>query len=316
MTSLEGTPTLSRGQVAGHPAMLRAVARPAVTFVKYYDKGSTDLGGEQIARGLQARGWQARTAFPSELGALPPGILVFLKTSRLDHLVRARLHGHRLVLDVQDTPVFKRHLKNRWLYDALIFKNARQLQDFGRRGSLDRVIYHQWDPRYRRHQATDDRLRLAYLGTPRSLALWERIPEVSFIDAPWFTAAVEFNCHLSIREAGRDALYKPNCKVSTAAACGANLITTADVSTVELLGADYPFYCTADLESISATIERTQQAFGGPVWELGLRRMQRVREVTRLDGVLDGYEELFAQLIEAHTVADVHSPHEQTGRRH
>ena len=43
---------------------------------------------------------------------------------------------NRLVLDVQDTVVFKRRIKNRWLFDALIFKNGRQLADFARAGSV------------------------------------------------------------------------------------------------------------------------------------------------------------------------------------
>jgi len=50
-----------------------------------------------------------------ELGEVPPGILVLIKTSRLDHLLRAKARGHRLVLDVQDTVVFKRRIKNKWL---------------------------------------------------------------------------------------------------------------------------------------------------------------------------------------------------------
>ncbi len=50
-------------------------------------------------------------------------------------LARAKARGHRLVLDVQDTVVFKRRIKNKWLYDALIFKSRRQLADFGRRAS-------------------------------------------------------------------------------------------------------------------------------------------------------------------------------------
>jgi hypothetical protein len=274
-----------------------------VAFVKYYEKGSTVMGADQIAEGLRARSWDARSIPVAELAGVRNGVLVFIKTSRLDHLLLARARGNRLVLDVQDTVVFKRRIKNVWLYNALIFKNRRQLDDFGRPESADRVIYHQWDPRYSVNQAPGDRLALGYLGLQRSLALWGNLPEVEYLDHDYFTAGLRFNCHLSVREPGRESLYKPNCKVSTAAACDANLITTRDVSTVELLGEDYPFYCEPERGSILAAIERARAAFGSPEWQRGLERMRRVRELTCMDRVLDGYEALFRDLAPASAVA-------------
>jgi hypothetical protein len=267
-----------------------------VAFVKYYEKGSTIMGADQIAEGLQARGWNARSIPVRELRGVRNGILVFIKTSRLDHLLLARARGNRLVLDVQDTVVFKRRVKNGWLFDALILKNRRQLADFGRPNRIDRVIYHQWDPRYSLHQAPGDRLALGYLGLPRSLELWGRLPGVECLQDGYFDEAARFNCHLSIRRPGREFLYKPNCKVSTAAACGANLITTRDEATVELLGEDYPFYCEPEPESILAAIERARASFGSAEWHAGLERMRAVREITHLDRVLDEYEALFRDL--------------------
>ncbi|HEY9422192.1 MAG TPA: hypothetical protein VIW92_12315, partial [Thermoanaerobaculia bacterium] len=252
---------------------------------------------DQISEGLRSRGWDARSIPVAELGTMTGSILVFIKTSRLDHLLAAKARKNRLVLDVQDTVVFKRRIKNRWLYDALIFKNRRQLADFGRRGKPDRVIYHQWDARYAPNQAPRDRLALGYLGDPRSLSLFGQLPEIEFVQNGMFAAASRYNCHFSVREPGRDFLYKPNCKVSTAAACEANLITTRDVSTVELLGEDYPFYCEPDRDSILAAIERARSSFGSPEWHRGLDRMRAVREATRMDRVLEQYEALFSELI-------------------
>jgi len=270
-----------------------------IAFVKYYEKGSTVMGGDQIAAGLQDRGWNARSIPVGELRGVERGILVFIKTSRLDHLLLARARGNRLVLDVQDTVCFKRRIKNRWLYDALILKSRRQLADFGRPDSADCLIYHQWDPRYSVHQAPRDRLALGYLGLSRSLALWGRLPGVEYVDHGYFEAAKRFNCHLSIREPGREFIYKPNCKVSTAAACDANLISTRDDSTVELLGEDYPFYCEPERGSIMDAIERARAAFGGAEWQRGLERMRQVRERTSLSRVLDDYEALLRRLAAA-----------------
>ena len=136
-----------------------------VAFVKYYDKGSTVMGAHQIADGLAARGWDARRSTPGEIGAGPqrhPGLHQDLAPR--PPAARASAHGNRLVLDVQDTVVFKRRIKNRWLFDALILKNRRQLADFGRPRRADRLIYHQWDERYTPNRAPHDRLVLGYLG--------------------------------------------------------------------------------------------------------------------------------------------------------
>jgi hypothetical protein len=269
-----------------------------IGFVKYYDKGSTVLGADQIAAGLAARGWEARSLHVRDLPGVRNGVLVFIKTSRLDHLLLARARGNRLALDVQDTVVFKRRIKNRWLYDALIFKNRRQLADFGRPGRADRVIYHQWDPRYSLHKAPLDRLVVGYLGTQRSLGPLRHLQGVEHVDDDYFAAADRFNCHLSVRSPGREILYKPNCKVSTAAACGAALISTRDLSTVELLGEDYPYYCEPERESILAAVERARATFGGAEWHAALDRLRAVREITGIERVLDEYEILLRQLVE------------------
>ena len=268
-----------------------------VAFVKYYDKGSTLMGAHQIADGLAARGWRARAIYARELAAVRRGIVVFIKTSRLDHLLGARARGNRLVLDVQDTVVFKRRIKNRWLYDALILKNRRQLADFGRPGRADCLIYHQWDPRYTPNRAPQDRLEVAYVGLPRSFDLWGRLPGVACVaDGLAGGAALGFNCHLSIRRRGREFLYKPNCKVSTAAACDALLVTTRDVTTVELLGEDYPFFCEPEPDAIIAALERARAALGSRAWQEARARLRAVRERTSLGRVLDDYDALLRGL--------------------
>jgi hypothetical protein len=284
------------------PAQNRSEIAPPpvpVAFVKYYEKGSTVMGADQIAEGLAARGWNVRSLPVAEIASVRDGVLVFIKTSRLDHLLLARARGNRLALDVQDTVVFKRRIKNRRLFDALIFKSRRQLDDFGREDRPDRVIYHQWDPRYTVNQAPRDRMALGYLGLARSLTHWGQLPDVEYCDGDYFVAGLRYNCHLSVREPGREFLYKPNCKVSTAAACDANLITTRDLTTVELLGEDYPYYCEPERESILAAIERARASFGTLLWQRGLERMRQVRELTCMESVLAEYEKLLRLLAPA-----------------
>ena len=142
--------------------------------------------------------------------------------------------------------------------------------------------------------------RLAYGGIPQARNAGRdgpgRFPEVECVEDGFFTAAARFNCHLSVRQPGREFLYKPNCKVSTAAACGAVLITTRDLTTVELLGEDYPFYCEPDPDSIHAAIARARTAVGSPEWQRALDRLREVRELTSMNRVLDQYEDLLRAL--------------------
>jgi hypothetical protein len=264
--------------------------RPVV-FVKYYDKGSTALGADLVGAALVARGVDARSIYHHELAGVRDATVVFIKRADLLHLLGARRRGCRTVLDVHDTVVFKRGIKFASLYDGLIFKNRRQLRDFGRRRAVSRVIYHLWDPRYRHHQAPAGELRVGYLGDRRSLAMWGQLPGVECVSDDFFQAAPRFNAHLSVREAGRDFLYKPGAKVSTAAACGAVLVTTADESAREMLGPDYPFYCPPDRQGILAAIERLRGAMEGPEWRRALARLAEVRERTAPDVIAGEYLE-------------------------
>jgi hypothetical protein len=267
-----------------------------IRFLKYYDKGSTVMGADQVSAGLAARRLDAAAIYPRDLPRLSGAIVVAIKTSRWWDLLLARSRGNRTVLDVQDTVVFKRKIKNLALWDGLIFKNERQLRDFGRpalAGGRDRVIYHQWDPRYRPAAAAERSFAIAYLGDRRSFPFGDRLPGVVVCSSDYFRRALDFNCHLSVRASERELLYKPNCKISTAAACEVNLVTTPDVSAVELLGEDYPYYTAADLESVVVTIERARRDFRGETWERGLAAMRRVRERTSMDRVLDDYVRYF-----------------------
>ena len=79
------TPDLSSvdGSTGAPHLALESTNRPRIAFVKYYDKASTLLAGEQVATALIARGWSADVVPARELGRIRrPHVLVFIKTSR------------------------------------------------------------------------------------------------------------------------------------------------------------------------------------------------------------------------------------------
>jgi hypothetical protein len=274
-----------------------------VLFVKYYDKGSTVMGADQISEALRAEGVDARSVHVEDILDVRGALLVFIKTSRWLDLWRARRRGNAVILDVQDTICFKRRIKNARLWDGLIFKSQRALDDFATDRSQSVVLYHQWDPRYRPHEAGVEKLKVAYLGHRRSLKRWGEFPEIDCIDedalraigryGDLMTAALPYNCHFSIREEEREFLYKPNAKVSTAAACDVNLITTPDAISVELLGPEYPYYTDVSPASIARVMAKARETLGGPVWRQGLEKMAEVRERTKIERIAKDYIEYF-----------------------
>ena len=115
-------------------------------------------------------GTPARSIYATELAGIRNAIFVFIKRADLRHLLAARLAGNRSVLDVQDQVVFRRWISYGLLYDGFIFRNRRQLEDFGnrRRRVVCRTIYQHWDPRYGAHRAGR---RRSPAGVPRHPAL-------------------------------------------------------------------------------------------------------------------------------------------------
>lgn len=259
-------------------------------FVKYYQKGSTDIAADQMTAALTHRGIATRSLFADEIGAVRDAILIFIKRADLAHLLGARLRGNVVVVDVHDTVVFRRGVRYRPLWDGMIFRNERALLDFGRGRSGAVTIPHHWDDRYERNRAALDRLRLAYIGEPRSFPPgWEPIPGVEMVVDQWFARAPAFNAHLSLRRPGREMLYKPNMKVVTAAVCEAVLITTRDESALEHLGPGYPFYTGPERADVVAAIRSAEEAVGGADWQRALATLAEVKERTSLARITELY---------------------------
>lgn len=260
-----------------------------VCFVKYYQKGSTDIAADQMAVALRRRGIAARSIFARELTGLRDAILVFVKRIDLLDLWRCKRARNPIVVDVQDTVVFKRGIRYAAAWDGMIFRSRRALEDFGRGRAGAVLIPQHWDERYHPRTVPDDRLRLGFLGDPRSLPFTEPIPGLTAVFDDWFGRAGEFNAHLSVRGTRREQLYKPNNKISTAAACNAVLLTSRDEAAREHLGDDYPFYTDPDREAVIAAIAVLERRFGGTDWKRALEQLAAIRVATSLERTTDLY---------------------------
>lgn len=269
-----------------------------VCFVKYWDRGSTAIGADQMAPALERLGVAVRSVHAAEARSVRDAVLVFIKRADLADLLAARARGNRLVLDVQDTLVFRRWISHWPLYDGIIFRNRRQAADYAPRNALCSTIYQHWDPRYGPHTNGHGGLRAAYLGIPRSLDAHARLPGVEMVGPErWFARHAEFNAHLSARATRRERLYKPNAKVATAAACDAVLITTRDSAALELLGEDYPFYLDgADEASVADGLARARHGFGEAEWREALARLRALKAELAIERVAERYLDMLREL--------------------
>ena len=296
--SARPAPAPSRGS---SPARQSSAARE-VCFVKYYQKGSTDIAADQMAVALRRRGVAARSIFASELQGLHDAILVFVKRIDLLDLWRCKRAKNPIVVDVQDTVVFKRGIRYAAAWDGMIFRSRRALDDFGRGRAGAVLIPQHWDERYRPRTVPDDRLRLGFIGDPRSLPFEEPVPGLTAVFDDWFGRAGEFNAHLSVRGTRREQLYKPNNKISTAAACNAVLLTSRDEAAREHLGDDYPFYTDPDREAVIAAIAVLERRVGGTDWKRALEQLAAIRVATSLDRTTDLYLDYLSRFGELRTL--------------
>lgn len=172
-----------------------------------------------------------------------------------------------------------------WLADHIIY-SGQYIADYWSQyiNGPYSIIAHHWDSRIT-EESIHDELRIGYIGAsfnhgaPEYPVLGVYHPELG---RKW---ANQFNCHWNVRELKKN-IFKPATKVVTAAAVGANIITTMEPSSVELLGDDYPYYVTNDIE---ATYNKVKEEFGSKLWFDTLNRMFEIKEKTSLDTCVKQY---------------------------
>lgn len=256
--------------------------RPAV-FVHPGAVGEAPPRLTALAEALSARGRSSRAVAASALGGVRHAIVIFASDTRAGALVRARLAGCIVLLDVRGFPAGPRFPGGARLVDGAIFRSRRQQKDLDRPRWTSCVIYDEPEPGLAPHAVAAGEFRVACFGAGSAGEHFGSLRGVAFIDSHPLRHAGQFNCHLALRRPGAAGLYQPGAEVANAAACGAVLVTMRDAAAEELLGDDYPFYCAGDRAAVEAAIARARKLCGGPEWQAALARLREAAAKTTLE---------------------------------
>ena len=136
--------------------------------------------------------------------------------------------------------------------------------------------------------------RALYFGNPQNLVLPPTLN--GYVDSMTVTTNPEmikalpnlpnYNFHLNVRPPYDQKqllrVYKPFTKGVNAAACKSNIMVHRDTDdALEMLGEDYPFLLhSQDALHVEEIFRHAQDSFGGKVWNLGLERMEHLRQQT------------------------------------
>ena len=235
--------------------------------------GSGRLRAVQIRDELLRHGYQSEIV--ADCREVKDAILVYIKGANIDRAAAARERGNKVVVDLIDphqkhchrvlseSPAkatrFFLHELPPALFDGIIFVNSfsyAQYRDYGPE-CLKSVIFHPWDTRFVQ-PARFSRFSLACLGHSNAqisvpdltnFVLSRHVLRQEVIDQ-----VRQYACHLSVREVDggnsierfgdpRARFYsKSNIKISTAAACGANIISSMDTGSSDVLDREYPYW--------------------------------------------------------------------------
>ena len=249
-----------------------------------------------LTEALSRRGRTSRAGTAGELRSVRGAIVVFASDVGAGRLLRARLAGNRTLIDVRGSAAGPRLPGGARLVDGAIFRNRRQQKDLDRPRWTSCLIYDEPEPGLGPNGVATGEFRVACFGASAAGGHFGKLRGVAFIDSHPLRHAGQFNCHLSLRVPGPAELYEPGGEVANAAACGAVLVTMRDAAAVELLGEDYPFYCTGERAAIEETIRRAREARGKAPWKKALALLREAGAKSTLERVVEQHLEHFAAI--------------------
>ncbi len=285
-----------------------------VFIVAGFYEGSSLNRGYQIAQELRKQGRRAividvginwNKLSRAKLRFIRNAIIIFVKVSSFGATERVKKKNNVVLWDLVDRPVSYFDVlkeRNTQLFDGIIYPNQKVQIDSGQYFNnkiLGCVLYHHWDPRWQFNRAKE--LKLCYIGSINKYNIipeYVKIKDINIFEnalkngvkSGLFKWALAYNLHFSVRDTkNKGFLYKPNTKVSTAAATNSNIILSNDPSNIELLDRSYPYYTESALESVIRTIDYAKKTYKSGIWKKGLSMMKEVRERTHVSQIAKDY---------------------------
>lgn len=222
-------------------------------------------------------------------------IVIAVKHISTDAIRELRKKGNKIILDLVDLFCYKRYASQFISLTAVdgAITCTESVKEFFMPWMPNMVmtIPHHWDTRLMDKAEDTETFAIGYVGDKINHEL-KAVDNVVPVYHDWVDNAFKFKCHYSVRQPHSIAAnFKPPTKVSTAAAVGANIITTRDAGVVELLGDDYPYYVDYDKKSINEMVKKVRLDWLEDTedWKKGLDYMAVVRSKTSLPVCAEGY---------------------------
>jgi hypothetical protein len=216
--------------------------------------------------------------------------------------------GNIIILDLIDYIYFTKWQQlfiSIYRYDAVIVQNQYICDEIVERYSYSgicKVIQHHWDPSLEVQEYCETPLKIVFTGLLRDHVDSKEL-NCNYLDELGIESVGHhgqyYPCHYNVRKKNTwQALTKSNIKLSNASACGSNIIITHDESIKGLVDPDYPYLMKSDtLEEARAMVEKVLETYQGPIWQKGLKMMEKVREQTSINRIIPKYVKLFEELL-------------------
>lgn len=262
------------------------------------------MRGEQICAELRKLGYNAITATKNETVKARDSVVIWVRRTVNSRSLSQCRKNNLVIYDPLDRITdlcYNRITDN---IDAVIFPSANQLIDYDEAEHLKAYyLYHHWDSRLIKYP--HDHFELGYWGYTTSAVNVRNVIEKQ---NRWTSARVgEFpteaffrriSCHYGVRDKKRGLGWRPTTKISTAAACGANIIITRDAMSEELLPKDYPYFVeSADLKETLNMINYARVSYGRDAWKYGLECMEKIRVKTSIKRSAYLYSKIIEDLV-------------------
>ena len=269
---------------------------------------SFKMRGTQMVDAMQQRGYNTEIVHPDQLDEVKNAVIIFVRRSISGRKFRNLLKHNILIIDPLDRIGDLHKMDHLKRFHAIVFPSDTQRNEFATYTANNNqgayFLHHHWDPRLVEY--THGHFELGYWGyTASAVNVRNFVPRVNrytstrSFSIPPADLFQRVSCHYNVRDRNHGQGWRPTTKISTAAACGANIITSRDKMSLELLPHNYPYFIDgADYHETKRMIDYARATFGNDIWQYGLDCMARVRKFTSVDYCAKLYGRIIDDIIE------------------